>query len=268
MIITYPDTKFNLSIELINLSRLNLIILSDRLKLMIKPPFIDKEIYHIYNRGVEKRIIFNDDRDRFRFIHSLFQFNDTNPTPTNNCYYYSRSPEYNEYNEVEPHYTREPRKPIVDILAFCLMPNHFHLMLRQKQKNGIVNFMKKLGTGYTMYFNKKHERVGPLFQGRFKAVHVGSDEYFRYLCHYIHLNPLDMNTPEWREGKIKNFNSAIDYIENYRWSSLQDYSNIKNFPSVISKNLISEVFNNRYKQDLQAWIKDFNLEPVRDLLLE
>lgn len=231
---------------------------------MQKPPFVDKEIYHIYNRGVEKRSIFSGNKDRFRFIHDLFEFNDVNPTSNNN-YFLSKS---HEYIEVQPRYIKRPRKLIVEILAFCLMSNHFHLLLRQKRKGGIINFMKKLGTGYTMYFNKKHERVGPLFQGRFKAVHVGSDEYFRHLCHYIHLNPLDMTMPEWREGKIKNHNSAMAYLKNYRWSSFQDYSSIKNFPSVISKDLVSEVFENKYKQDLEDWLRDINFESIQDLLLE
>ena len=235
---------------------------------MKKPPFVEDEIYHIYNRGVEKRSIFKNDSDRFRFIHDLFEFNDKEPAL--NIYY--KLPSLKSYGdesyEVEPRKIRPRRELLVEIVAFCLMPNHFHLLLRQRGKNGIINFMQKLGTGYTMYFNKKHDRVGPLFQGRFKAIHVNSDDYFRYLCHYIHLNPLDMFAPEWREEKIKNKRSAMTYLENYRWSSSQDYSGIKNFPSVISKDLISDVFENKYKNSLENWINNLDLDPIKDLLLE
>lgn len=230
---------------------------------MIKPKLISNEIYHIYNRGVEKREIFLNDKEKFRFIHDLFEFNDKESAQNVN-YYLNKTRSI----EVQPRYVHRERALLVEILAFCLMPNHYHLLVAQKVDNGIVNFMQKLGTGYTMYFNKKHERVGPLFQGRFKAVHVGADNYFRHLCHYIHLNPLDLAMPEWREGKIKNFNSTMDYLKKYRWSSFIDYSGGKNFPSVISKKLISEVFENKYTSDLKSWIKDMNLESVKDLLLE
>lgn len=154
---------------------------------MKKPQFIENEIYHIYNRGVEKRNIFTEDKDYFRFVHDLFEFNDENPASNMTYYFNPKS------MEVQPPYLKKeknPRKLLVEILVFCLMPNHFHLLLRQKQKNGIVKFMQKLGTGYTMYFNKKNERVGGLFQERFKAVVVKDEEHFIHLPFYIHTNPI------------------------------------------------------------------------------
>jgi putative transposase len=157
---------------------------------MIRPVFINDELYHVYNRGVEKRDIFMDEADRYRFVHNLYEFNDENPASNVSYYFDKRS------GTVQPIIhkgRRESRNPLVDILVFTLMPNHFHLLLRQKKENGISRFMQKLGTGYSMYFNKKHERVGGLFQGKFKAVHVNEEAHFIHLPHYIHTNPLELN---------------------------------------------------------------------------
>ena len=174
---------------------------------MKKPSFINNGIYHIYNRGVEKRKVFLDDQDHFRFIHDLFEFNDE--APALNTYY--RLPYLQSY-EVQLQKTRlqkigatnkaagrRQRKLLVEILAFCLMPNHYHLLIRQRIDKGAVNFMQKLGTGYTNYFNKRYERVGSLFQGRFKAVLINKESHFIHLPYYIHLNPLDLEMPQWRE---------------------------------------------------------------------
>jgi putative transposase len=157
---------------------------------MKKPQFIEDNIYHIYNRGVEKRNIFLDDEDYFRFIHNLYEFNDESPV-VNVKYYFNTE----KMNGKPPHVNKErkPRKLLVDLLLFTLMPNHFHFLVRQKEKNGIVKFMQKLGTGYTMYFNQKQKRVGGLFQGRFKAINIDREVHFIHLPHYIHTNPLSLN---------------------------------------------------------------------------
>lgn len=236
---------------------------------MKKPEFARNEIYHIYNRGVEKRDVFLDDKDRFRFIHDLFEFNDSEPVLN---MHYHLNHKQRQSIEVEPQYVKpkHKRKLLVEILAFCFMPNHYHLIVRQKVGNGIVAFMQKLGTGYTMYFNNKYERVGPLFQGRFKAVLVQKDRHYMYLPHYIHLNPLDLIMPSWREKEIKNHKKAIEFLENYRWSSFPDYIGKKNFPSVTQRNILLDFFDgpSGYKQSIKKYLKDIELEPVRHLLLE
>lgn len=127
---------------------------------MQKPSFVENQIYHIYNRGVEKRDVFLEDKDYLRFIHDLFEFNDEN-SALNVVYYFNRQSKEVELQYLEKE--RKPRKLMVEILIFTLMPNHFHLVVKQKRENGIVKFMQKLGTGYTNYFNKKYERVGSLF---------------------------------------------------------------------------------------------------------
>ena len=228
---------------------------------MIRPPFVNDQIYHVYNRGVEKRDIFMDDKDRFRFIHDLFEFNDKAPA-TNIYYKLSRLQSY----EIRS----RKRRTLVEILAFCLMKNHFHLLLRQRVDGGITNFMQKLGVGYTMSFNKKYKRVGSLFQGRFKAILVERDEHLLYLPFYIHLNPLDQIAPEWREREIKNAKQAMKFLESYRWSSFPDYIGIKNFPSITQRDFLLKFFEgpDQYRKDTIEWLTTLNLEPINDLLLE
>ena len=221
-----------------------------------KDNLVSGEIYHIYNRGVDKRDIFMDDEDRIRFIHDLFEFNDIKPSPNLNDLLSN-----NKYLEVGlPDIKREPRKLLVEILAFCMMDNHFHMIVRQKKENGITEFMRKLGTGYTNYFNQKYERTGSLFGGKFKSVCIKSDAHLMYLPIYIHLNPLDFKFHEWREKKIKNIKEAIKFLDSYRWSSYMDYTGQKNFPSLINKSFILSRISDekKFKKEMIDWIKNFD----------
>lgn len=231
---------------------------------MEKPNFVTNSIYHLYNRGVEKRRIFLDREDHLRFIHDLFEFNDEEPAP--NLYYWRAA--LKSY-EVQPRKISQ-RKLLVEIIAFCLISNHFHLLVRQARDNGIIRFMQKLGTGYAMYFNQKYERVGGLFQGRFKAALIKNQRHFLYLPHYIHLNPLDLAMPRWRDGTIPNVAKAIKFLGSYRWSSYLDYIGEKNFPSVISKNLFQEFYGtpSEYKQALREWLADMRINEISDVALE
>jgi len=143
--------------------------------------------YHIYNRGVEKRVIFEDDQDYRVFLHLLK--------------YYLSPPDINDTHPLlegtDVHLIR-PRPLInvhidVQLLAFCLLPNHFHLLVKQSSANGMTRLMQALSTTYVMYFNRRYDRVGPLFQDRYKAVFVGEgdmgDRYLLHLSRYIHMNP-------------------------------------------------------------------------------
>jgi putative transposase len=142
-----------------------------------------ENIYHIYNRGTDKRKIFMDKSDFSRFLNILCFFNNARPVDFFNLSKGGST----SLSEVEP-----PRadERLVDILCFCLMPNHFHLILRELVEGGIATFMSKVGTGYTMYFNKRYERSGHLFQGRYKHKEINSEDGFIYLSGYIHLNPV------------------------------------------------------------------------------
>ena len=218
---------------------------------MKKPQFVENQIYHVYNRGVEKRATFLDDKDFRRFIHDLFEFNDKD-SAFNVAYYFNSRSKKIEPRNIEK--KRKPRKSLVEILLFVLMPNHFHLLLKQSKENGIVKFMQKLGTGYTNYFNKKYERVGSLFQGRFKAVLVNEERHLIHLPFYIHTNPLALiygssTSIDWKKGK--------EFLENYRWSSYLDYIGKKNFPSVTSRKFLLEFWGGEinYQKETEKWLE-------------
>ena len=246
---------------------------------MIKSPFINGEIYHVYNRGVDKRDVFLEDKDYLRFIHDLFEFNDTEPAVRTNIRFSLRKPSQattrtvSQCLQVQPvNIEKRKRKLLVEILAFCLMPNHYHLLLRQKIEKGIVQFMQKIGTGYTLYFNQKNLkniRVGALFQGRFRAVAIREEGHFLSIPNYIHFNPLDLSLYEWRERKIKNSKQALAFLENYRWSSFMDYIGKKNFPSVTQRELLSDILGEpkKYKKDIQNWLVEMDTDSIGSALL-
>ena len=233
---------------------------------MKRPLFVNSHIYHIYNRGVEKRKVFLDNQDYFRFIHDLYEFNDENPVINVN---YRLQHKQSKYMEVQLPYIKNERKLLVDILVWCLMPNHYHLLLRQRMDNGIVLFMQKLGSGYTNYFNLKYERVGSLFQGRFKALLVENDNYLLHLSRYIHLNPVELVQADWRNNKIRNLKKANKFLEKYRYSSYLDYTGRKNFPSLIHKGFINQYFKSpqEYKNFIQEWVS-IQINDLKDLTLE
>ena len=130
--------------------------------------------------------------------------------------------------------------------------------------------MQKLGTGYTMYFNKKHERVGSLFQGRFRAVLVEQEPHFIHLPYYIHCNPLDLRFPEWREGEIRDHKRAMRFLEDYKWSSFPDYIGKKNFPSVTQREFLREFFGGpkQYKKSTLGWLREMDLETISDVTID
>lgn len=147
--------------------------------------YVDNGIYHIYNRGVEKRIIFIDTIDYKVFLKYLSQY--LSPIP--------------EVNDLKKTFTLQglafkgvPRQPKnyfgkIDLICYCLMPNHFHFLLKSRDSKDLKEFIQSLLTRYSMYFNKKYQRVGSLFQGRYKAVVITTDNYLLHLSRYIHLNP-------------------------------------------------------------------------------
>lgn len=178
------------------------------------------EYYHIYNRGVEKRNIFLDKSDRERFVKLLYIAN-------------SNKPLVFKLVQGLPLDKVDVGKKKVAIIAYTLMPNHFHILIKEITENGISDFMEKLLTAYAMYFNKKYKRVGPLFQGTFKAEHVERDEHLKYLFAYIHLNPIKLIEPRWREQGIRDKKRAERYLKKYRFSSYIDYIGVERNECVI-----------------------------------
>lgn len=165
------------------------------------------EIYHVFNRGVEKRITFTNKYEYRRALDTMDYYR-----------YRNNRISYSKFIKIERKLKQlylstilEKQDYAVDILAYCLMPNHFHFLLKQKNENGITNFVSKFTNSYTKYFNKKHKRVGPLFQGTFKAVHIEDTSQLLHVARYIHLNP------------IASFLIDSRNLERYLWSSYQEY---------------------------------------------
>lgn len=148
---------------------------------MRKLSFSTGEMYHVYNRGVDKRNLFKDRSDLQRFVQGMVEFNVEEPIGS--IYEQSFRKRIKESNA-----DRSKAQKLVDFICYCVNPNHYHFLLRQRSDDGISKFMKRLGGGYSWYFNNRHERSGTLFQGPFKAVHVGSNEYLLHLSVYVNLN--------------------------------------------------------------------------------
>lgn len=194
-----------------------------------------------------------DKQDHFRFIHDLYEFNDKERVELN--FYKFRDYGIGGKTATQG---KKPRKKLVDILAFCLMSNHYHILLTPRVEGGISLFMQKLNAGYTKYFNQKYERTGALFQGRYKHILVANETHFLHLPFYIHFNPLDLSYPEWRENKVSDPKKALEFIKSYRWSSHMDYSGIKNFPSVLNMKILMEIFGSSkdYEKLAENYLKD------------
>lgn len=163
-----------------------------------KTPITTGEIYHIYNRGVDKRNIVMEPDDSRRFMRSVKVFNTIEPVGS--------------LREIETELSSGSTagKPLVDIIAYCLNPNHFHFILRQRVDGGISEFMKRLSGGYTWYFNNKYKRSGSLFQGRYKSLHVDTNEYLLQLSVYVNLN-----------FRVHNYNDSV--TKKFIYSSWDEY---------------------------------------------
>ena len=150
----------------------------------MRPQLVNDEIYHVVLRAVGDAIIFSDESDYYRGIFSIYEFNNSKPIEIR----IRRIERKKEKNAGCPTPV-DSRDKLVEVLAFCFMSNHIHLLLRQIKDDGIVNFMKKVGGGYANYFNKKYQRKGHLFN-KFKSIHVVDDDQLKTVFAYIHTNPL------------------------------------------------------------------------------
>ena len=214
-------------------------------------------VYHIYNRGVEKRDIFLSDGDRWRFLQGMYLFNDE--AASANLLYRLEQEKGKMHFGVLREYVKEmgvKREPLVEIMADCLKPNHFHLLIKEIHPNGISRFMQKLGTGYVRFFNKKHERVGPLFQGVFKAVEVKTDEQLMYLLAYINV----INPGQELEPELKSFaqdpGEILRFVENYPWSTHLEYLG-KRDSIIIDQGIAKTLFPTpaKYREFVRSIIK-------------
>lgn len=182
-----------------------------------KVPFVVGEIYHAYTRGVDKRPVCLNRVDFERLQLLLYLCNSKKSVTVRNLFQrYQGEPLVNIF-------THEDRdETLVDILAYALMPNHFHLLLKEKTDGGISAFMLKLMTAYSMFFNTKYERSGPLFTRPFRSRHVDTDPYLRWVMSYILLNPLELHQPGWKESSLHDLTAAKKFLQTYTFCSFQD----------------------------------------------
>lgn len=202
-----------------------------------KESFAVDEYYHLYNRGAEKRVIFQDKQDHEYFLFLMFICNTKKSLVL---------------RDISKSFDRGDT--IVDIGVYCLMPNHFHILIREKIDGGISLYMRKLMTAYSMYFNKKYKRTGKLYEAVFKATHCKEDRYLKYLYSYMHLNPAKLIDKDWRENKNKNTTKLLDYVFSFNYSSLVEYVdstykivNSESFPDYFQKPI-------EHKWELLEWL--------------
>lgn len=184
--------------------------------------FASQEYYHVYNRGVEKRDIFLDEQDYTVFMGLLKK-------------YLSAIPNKKQNNNSNRH-TYSTLNNELNLVAYCLMPNHFHLLFYQHTDDAITKLMRRVITGYVMYFNDRYKRVGTLFQGRYKAAHINADAYLHHISRYIHMNPNDYETASY--------------------SSLPFYIGSKKTPEWVKPAVVLELFDNN-RQQYHEFLKDY-----------
>lgn len=215
-----------------------------------KFPLRNSEIYHVFNRGIDKRKTFIDDREFARALMCMNYYLHKNPTQKLSTYL---------KNENQHPSQKTDSETLVDLIAYCFMDNHFHLLIRQKEEGGTSKFLSNFQNSYTRYFNTKHDRSGPLFSTQFKAVHIENDNQLIHISRYIHLNP-------YTSGLVHNFSDLISYP----WSSLNKYLDPKS-PDILKKNIILSNFRSlaEYKRFIlnQAHYQK-TLKKIEDLILD
>lgn len=204
--------------------------------------FSSGEYYHLYNRGNSKQTIFLDIQDYNYFLRLLFVANSKKILP--------------KLSRLADPYSYERGGVLVDIGAYCLMPNHFHLMVKMGDDGSIPTFIQRVCTSYSMYFNKKYKRTGGLFEGKYKATHVADDLYFQYLFAYIHLNPAKLIDSSWKENMRVAPQALDDYVENYPYSSYRGYlfSGARPQSVILNKEAFPFVFyENDPRKSIRNW---------------
>ena len=208
-----------------------------------KPPLVPGHFYHIYNRGLAKQEIFLDKNDYLRMLSTFSFYLEKIPKAK---YSITKKEELNKI------LLCLPSEPLAQISAYCLMPNHFHLILKQIDEKGISEFMRKSLNSYTRYFNTKSNRIGPIFQGKFKAVLISSDEQLIHLSRYIHLNP-------FVAGLAKT-------PQEYAWSSYNLYLQKKTCRICAPIDLLTGRVYKNFVEDYASYAVD--LAQLKDSLLD
>ena len=214
--------------------------------------YVENAYYHVYNRGVAKQEIFREIQDYkvfLKYLKDVLTENKINKIP-----FSLRGRSFQATERQVKNFQNQ-----IALIAFCLIPNHFHLLIKQKNKESMESFMRSLITRYASYFNKKYDRVGPVFQGRYKAALIRKDEYLLHLTRYIHLNPL-----EYTKDLTKAFSSYSVYVGMTKTSWVQPEFILKFFNNPVIPELtkISDYksFVENYKKDSVIVLGDLTLE--------
>jgi len=210
---------------------------------MRKTSFAVGEYYHLYNRGNSKQKIFLDKKDYDHFLKLLYICNSENNFVLRDI--------------GESLFDFDRNNIFVYIGAYCLMPNHFHILVKEKEEGGITKFMQKFSTAYVMYINTKYKRTGSLFEGKFKSQYLNTDKYLKYIFSYIHLNPLKLINKNWRTSIIKDNSKLEKYLSTYKYSSYSEYIEENRIQSkILCKQVFPNYFpnGNQFKNEIKDWI--------------
>jgi len=191
-------------------------------------PLISNLIYHVVNRGIASQPIFTDRHDYLRMLHTIIFYQNDQP-PLRYSFFIRQTADKRENILSNLH---KNRTLLVDVVSYCLMTNHVHLLLIQRLDNGISKFMSQIANSYTKYYNTKYNRKGPIFQGKFKAVRIATDEQLLHVSRYIHLNPYTSFVVKY-----------LSQLETYPYSSLQEYLNLQS-NGFCEKGIILNQFRN------------------------
>ena len=246
---------------------------------MERPQLVNNEIYHIVSRAVGDTVIFDNEDDFYRGVFSIYEFNNSNPVE---IWLRREQRKREKLLEALGRHTSQKllrrmtsqyldkRDKFVEILAFSVMPNHLHLLLKQLKDNGITEFMKKVNGGYAKYFNEKYSRKGHLFS-RFRLIHIRSEEQLKNVFVYVHTNLISLIEPGWKENGIENPKKVIEFLENNKRHSYPDYLGKKNFPSVTTREFLLQVMGGKHgcREAVTNWIMyKRELKDFGDVVLE
>lgn len=221
---------------------------------MRKIVFANNEIYHILNRSIEQRPIFMSKNQYDRGLLTLNFYRFKNPPLRLSKALLLENKKREEFF----HKLKQESEKLIEIISYCLMPNHFHFLVKQTTDNGIVKFISNFTNSYTRYFNTKHKRTGPLFQGIFKAVRIENEEQLIHVSRYIHLNP------------VVSFLIKEEFLDVYPWSSLSEFLGHQK-EEICDKEIVLCCFSSRenYRKFVHDQI-DYGkkLEAIKHLMLE
>lgn len=207
------------------------------------------KFYHLHNHGANGQEIFINHCDYFRFVNLLYCCNGSVPVCMRKACCIGAN--YYGLSDVKR------GTPLVDIVAYSQMPNHYHFLVREKKAGNISKFMKKLLTGYTMYFNQKYDRHGPLFAGSFKSLDVHSNDYLKYLFSYIHLDPLKYGCTKWNHPKRLTDEKILNYLKREDHSSYLDCFKSSRKQIILNSNILQEFFSTQdeFDQNILNWLR-------------